>query len=106
MVDTTIMIVCALGMSTSLIDSKMKKAAEGMGIDAETFAVSASEPDNNLATKNIDILMLGSQVKYMEKVFAGKLADSPTNLAVINMQDYGMMKGEKVFNEALTIIGQ
>ena len=106
MVDTTIMSVCTSGMSTSLLDSKMKKAAEDKGIDVEIFAASASDADNNLASKDIDVLMLGSQVKYMEKEFATKLADSPTKLAVINMQDYGMMKGEKVLNEVLTMLGQ
>lgn len=106
MVDTTIMLVCTSGMSTSLLDSKMKKAAEDKGIDVEILAASASDADNNLADKNIDVLMLGPQVKYMEKEFAGKLADSPTNLAVINMQEYGKMKGEKVLNEVLTMLGQ
>ncbi|MDV4148985.1 MULTISPECIES: PTS sugar transporter subunit IIB [Lactobacillales] len=101
MVDTTIMLVCTSGMSTSLLDSKMKKVAEDKGIDVEIFAASASDAD-----KNIDVLMLDPQVKYMEKEFAGKLADSLTNLAVINMQDYGKMKGEKVLNEVLTMLGQ
>lgn len=108
MVDTTIMLVCTSGMSTSLLDSKMKKVAEDKGIDVEIFAASASasDADNNLADKNTDVLMLDPQVKYMEKEFAGKLADSLTNLAVINMQDYGKMKGEKVLNEVLTMLGQ
>lgn len=106
MVDKTIMLVCASGMNTSLLDSKMKKAAEDKGTDAEIFAASATDAGNNLADKNIDVLMLGPQVKYMEKEFAGKLADSPTNLAVINMQEYGKMKGEKFLNEALIMIGQ
>ncbi|MFW3363708.1 PTS sugar transporter subunit IIB [Aerococcus urinaeequi] len=106
MVDKTTMLVCASGMNTSLLDSKMKKAAEDKGTDAEIFAASASDADNNLADKNIDVLMLDPQANYMEKEFAGKLADSPTNLAVINMQDYGKMKGEKVLNEALTMLGQ
>lgn len=101
MVNTTIMLVCTSGMSTSLLDSKMKKVAEDKGIDVEIFAASASDAD-----KNIDVLMLDPQVKYMEKEFAGKLADSLTNLAVINMQDYGKMKGEKVLNEVLTMLGQ
>ena len=106
MVDTTIMLVCTSGMSTSLLDSKIKKAAEDKRIDVEIFAASATDAGNNLADKNIDVLMLGPQVKYMDKEFAGKLADSPTNLAVINMQDYGKMKGEKVLNEVLTMLGQ
>ena len=106
MVDKTTMLVCASGMNTSLLDSKMKKVAEDKGIDVEIFAASASDADNNLADKNIDVLMLDQQVKYMEKEFAGKLADSLTNLVVINMQDYGKMKGEKVLNEVLTMLGQ
>lgn len=39
MADKTIMLVCASGMSTSLLVSKMKKAAEEKGVDAEIFAV-------------------------------------------------------------------
>lgn len=105
MADKTIMLVCVSGMSTSLLVSKMRKAAEEKGLDAEIFAISASDADSNLANKKIDVLMLGPQVKYMEKEFAGKLADSDTKLAVINMQDYGMMKGEKVLDEALELIG-
>ena len=101
MADKTIMLVCASGMSTSLLVSKMKKAAEEKGVDAEIFAVSASDADANLASKNIDILLLGPQVKYMHKQFEHKLAGSSTKLDVINMQDYGMMKGEKVLTEAL-----
>ncbi len=104
MADTTIMLVCASGMSTSLLVSKMRKAAEEKGMEAEIFAVSASDADNNLANKSVDVLLLGPQVKYMEKEFQAKVAGSNTKLAVINMQDYGMMKGEKVLTEALEML--
>lgn len=104
MAETTIMLVCASGMSTSLLVSKMRKSAEEKGVDAEIFAVSASDADANLASKKIDILLLGPQVKYMHKQFEEKLAGSETKLDVINMQDYGMMKGEKVLTEALAML--
>ena len=45
MADKTIMLVCSAGMSTSLLVTKMEKAAEARGLDAEIFAVSASEAD-------------------------------------------------------------
>jgi len=104
MADKTIMLVCASGMSTSLLVSKMRKAAEEKGVDAEIFAVSASDVDANLAAKDVDILLLGPQVKYMLKEFQAKLADTNVKVDVINMQDYGMMKGEKVLTEALAAI--
>jgi PTS system cellobiose-specific IIB component len=66
MAKKTIMLVCSAGMSTSLLVTKMQKAAEEKGIDAEIFAVSASDADNNLESKNVDVLLLGPQVRFMK----------------------------------------
>ena len=55
--------------------------------------------------KKIDVLMLGPQVKYMKKQFEDKVAGTDTKMDVINMQDYGMMNGEKVLKTALTLMG-
>ena len=51
MAEKTIMLVCAAGMSTSLLVSKMQKAAEAEGVDAEIFATAASDADNKLSEK-------------------------------------------------------
>ena len=48
MAKETIMLCCAAGMSTSLLVTKMREAAEKQGKDAEIFAVSASEADHEL----------------------------------------------------------
>ncbi len=58
MAKETIMLVCSAGMSTSLLVTKMEKAAEAKGIDADIFAVSASEADNILEEKNVDVFCL------------------------------------------------
>ena len=63
---TTIMLVCAAGMSTSLMVERMKKAAEAKGMEADIFAVSAGEADNYLESKKVDILLLGPQVRFMK----------------------------------------
>ncbi|GEL15610.1 PTS sugar transporter subunit IIB [Pediococcus cellicola] len=102
MAEKTIMLVCAAGMSTSLLVSKMQKAAAAEGVDAEIFATAASDANNKLEEKHPDILMLGPQVRYMENNFKSKL-DIPVE--VINMQDYGMMNGEKVLKEAFKTLG-
>lgn len=101
MAEKTIMLVCAAGMSTSLLVSKMQKSAEAKGVDAEIFATASSDANNKIAEKHPDILMLGPQVRYMLKNFQDSV-DIPVE--VINMQDYGMMNGEKVLNEALASI--
>lgn len=103
MADKTIMLVCAAGMSTSMLVSKMQKSATEKGIDADIFAVSANEADTNLASKEVDVLLLGPQVRFMKAQFEKKVADKGIPVDVINMQDYGMMNGEKVLNTALEL---
>lgn len=99
------MLVCSAGMSTSLLVTKMQKAADAQGLDTDIFAVSASEADNNLESKSVDVLLLGPQVRFMKNDFEKRLEPKGIPLEVINMADYGMMNGEKVLEQALGLIG-
>jgi PTS system cellobiose-specific IIB component len=100
-----IMLVCSAGMSTSLLVTKMEKAAEAQGIESDIFAVSASEADEKLddTAKPVDVLLLGPQVRFMKSQFEQKLAGKNVPLAVIDMKDYGMMNGESVLKTALEL---
>lgn len=102
-----IMLVCSAGMSTSLLVTKMEKAAIAQNIEAEIFALSASEADGRLEDSNdpVDVLLLGPQVRFMEAQFKEKVAGKNIPVAVINMSDYGMMNGENVLKEALKLMG-
>lgn len=106
MADKTIMLVCSAGMSTSLLVSKMKKSALAKGIDAEIFANSANEADATLAKKEVDILLLGPQVRFMKSHFEKKVEGKNIPVDVINMQDYGMVNGEKVLQDALDLLDE
>ncbi len=106
MAKKTIMLVCSAGMSTSLLVTKMQKAAEEKGIDADIFAVSASDADNHLENKDVNVLLLGPQVRFMKGDFEKRLAPKGIPLDIINMADYGMMNGDKVLQQALTLIGE
>src|SRR5690625_6696977 len=102
MAEKTIMLVCAAGMSTSLLVSKMQKAAEAKGLDADIFANSANEADGSLESKDVDVLLLGPQVRFMKSQFEKKVEDKGIPVDVINMQDYGMVNGEKVLDRKST----
>ncbi|WP_057769607.1 PTS sugar transporter subunit IIB [Lactobacillus selangorensis] len=102
MAKKTIMLVCAAGMSTSLLVSKMQKAAEADGVDADIFATAASEADAEFAQKDVDVLLLGPQVRFMESQFKKK-ADGKFPVEVIDMRAYGTMDGEKVLQQALKL---
>ncbi|CAM4326470.1 MULTISPECIES: PTS sugar transporter subunit IIB [Listeria] len=100
----TIMLVCSAGMSTSLLVTKMEKAAEERNLEATIFAVSEAEAPDNI--NKIDVLLLGPQVRFLESKFKKKLEPLGKPVAVINSIDYGMMNGEKVLNQALSLLGE
>ncbi|GMS53873.1 PTS sugar transporter subunit IIB [Enterococcus raffinosus] len=102
----TIMLVCSAGMSTSLLVTKMEAAAKDENFDADIFAVSATEANGVLAEKNVDVLLLGPQVRFMLKQFEEKVASKNIPVAVIDMADYGMMNGQKVLQEAKQLMNQ
>lgn len=94
-----ITLVCAAGMSTSLLVSKMKAAAKKMNIDVEIRATAESNfPEFE---KDTDIVLLGPQVGYTLKRMKETYEPKGIKVAVINSLDYGVMNGAKVLKEAL-----
>lgn len=96
-----ILLICSAGMSTSLLVTKMNKAAEEQGLELEIMAHGASEAKKNLT--NADIILLGPQVRFMKDEIT-KLATVPVQ--VIDMMAYGRMDGARVLNDALREVGQ
>lgn len=99
------MLVCAAGMSTSLLVSAMQKAAVAAGKDYEIFATASADADNKIAEKHPDVLMLGPQIRYLEGEMKKKADAAGIPMEIINMQDYGMMKGDNVLKEADRLMG-
>ena len=94
-----ITLVCAGGMSTSLLVTKMNLAAAAEGIDVKIRAV--AESDFGEYANDTDILLLGPQVGYTLSNMKAQYESKGIKIAVINSMDYGMMNGEKVLQEAL-----
>ena len=105
MATKTIMLACAAGMSTSLLVANMQKAAESQGKDYEIFATSTADVDAKLNDKHPDVVLLGPQVAYMKEEVKGQTDKAGIPLDVINMMDYGMMKGDNVLKAAETLMG-
>ena len=96
-----IMLVCAAGMSTSLVVNKMQEEAEKQNIEAKIWAVGESEVRNHY--ENADIILLGPQVRFLEKKIK-EIVDGSLEIVVMNMQDYGMVNGAKIFNDTLALM--
>lgn len=101
-----IMLVCAAGMSTSLLVTKMELAAKEIGDEIEIFALPLTEGEKIIST--VDCILLGPQVRYakgdVEKLVKETGKDIPFD--VIEMKDYGMMNGKAVYGFAKKLMGE
>lgn len=97
-----ILLVCDLGMSTSLVVKRMQEAAAKRELDVEIAAKGIQEFKSAIA--RYDCALLGPQIAY--KLAECKKLAEPLNKRVetINMMDYGMVNGEKILDHALSLI--
>lgn len=100
----TIMLVCSAGMSTSLLVKKMQEAALKENEEYKIFAVGACQVDIEVKNNDIDLIMVGPQLRFKAKEFKNKF-EPEIKVSVIDTVDYGMMDGQKVFSKAKEIIG-
>lgn len=97
-----ITLVCAAGMSTSMLMAKMQQSAKQQGIEAKIIAM--SEAKFETYEEATDVLLIGPQISYMEDEIRGKYEPKGMKVAVIDMIDYGSMNGEKVLKDALNLL--
>lgn len=96
-----IVLVCAMGMSTSMMTRKMKQSAAASGLEVSVKAMPKTEFE--ASGEPVDVLLLGPQISYMLEEMKDKYAPRGVKVAVIDMMDYGMMNGEKVLKDALAL---
>ncbi|MGO4742495.1 PTS sugar transporter subunit IIB [Serratia quinivorans] len=97
-----IMLCCSAGMSTSLLVKKMVEEAEKRGLEAEIKAFGVAEFEQVVG--DYQVVLLGPQVKYMQKDLQKMASAYGIKVEPINMMDYGMQKGAAVLDFALSLI--
>ncbi|KAB2825215.1 PTS sugar transporter subunit IIB [Aliivibrio finisterrensis] len=98
-----ILLLCAAGMSTSMVVKKMRESAAQQELDIHIEAHGVETIQDYLA--EYDLFLLGPQIRF-KKDELQKLADEVNKkVEVIDMMDYGMMKGDKILKDALVLLG-
>lgn len=97
-----ILLVCAAGMSTSLLVNKMKSAAKEKGIEIDIDALPVSECSSVIDT--VDIVLLGPQVRF-QKPQVDALVKGRVPVEVIDMRLYGTMNGKVILEGVLKTLG-
>ncbi|WP_373893689.1 PTS sugar transporter subunit IIB [Virgibacillus sp. CBA3643] len=97
-----ITLLCALGMSTSLLVEKMKKVAKNRDINVEIEAHPVDDIDKQL--KTADVILLGPQIRYKKNELFKKADAANIPIEIIDMRAYGTTDGEKVLDQALELM--
>lgn len=98
-----ILLVCAAGLSTSLLVNKMKEVAKNEGIDVNIQALPVAQCAN--ALEKADIVLLGPQVRF-QKPQIEEMAKGRIPVEVIDMKLYGTMNGKAILEATMEKIGK
>ncbi|MFD2830412.1 PTS sugar transporter subunit IIB [Corticicoccus populi] len=90
-------LVCSAGMSTSMLVRKIKEEAEKEAITMDISAVGAGQLNDHV--ENLDVVLIGPQVRYLEGKIKEALSPKGIKVAVIDQMAYGMMDGKKVLEQ-------
>ena len=95
-----VLLICAAGMSTSLLVNNMKKFAEPDDV-VEAYPVAQLEG----IIDQYDVILVGPQIRYKLKDIQ-KIADAHKKpVDVIDMVVYGQMKGKEAMDMARKLLG-
>ncbi len=97
-----VVMVCAMGMSSSLLEAATIKAAKEAGADFEMRSISAQEMGvYDFDAHPVDIVLVAPQVMFKRRSI--KQAAEPRGIIVQDIEPttYGMVDGEKLFQQIL-----
>jgi len=100
-----VLMVCAMGMSSSLLEAKTKEAAEKAGIPFELKAVAVSDIvlwDPTMTW--YDLVLVAPQVFYKRKAIEQTAQPHGILVRAIEPTIFGMVDGEALFKQIMDTI--
>ena len=97
-----ILLICANGLSTSILMNKMQKWGKEKNIELEVRAVPMSEYLN--VYKNFDCILIGPQISYQYNEIKANAIDVPVEK--ISQMDYGMSNVENIMKQVKACLGK
>ena len=97
-----ILLVCAAGMSTSMLVKRMIDHANAISLEVNISALAIAEAKGKIKNNEVDVVLLGPQVRFQKEIEA--VAQGKMPVAVIEMKDYGTMNGQAVLEFAMKLL--
>jgi PTS system cellobiose-specific IIB component len=100
MASYNVLLVCAAGMSSSLLENKAREAAEAAGHSLTIHAVSVGEIALfNYANTPVELILIAPQVRYKKKSVSEMAAPHGIVVQDIAPVTFGMVDGKKLFDQ-------
>ena len=100
-----VLMVCAMGMSSSLIETKTAVAAAKAGVPFELKAIETAEISRwNFAENPMDVVLVAPQVRFKKKSIEESAGPHGSIVLNIDTIAYGMVDGEKIFEQVVEAI--
>ena len=90
-----ILLVCNEGMSTGIMELKLKEEIKKDGRTDEVEAVPMAFLPQNV--DNAGVILLGPQIRFAYEEVKAMAGDTP--VMVIEAQDFGMMRADKIWKK-------
>ena len=103
-----ILLICALGMSSSMLVDSMEKAAKDMGITLDMKAIpTALFLEERSRIEEYDIVLLAPQVRHFRGAVEEALKGHPKiPLQLIDHTIFALSQGEKLMGKVLEALGR
>ncbi|MEG6567193.1 PTS sugar transporter subunit IIB [Thermoanaerobacterium saccharolyticum] len=96
-----IILFCSSGSSTSMLIGRIEEAAKARGIEVAVDAYPEAQMEKYV--EEADVVLLGPQVKFILPKAKKICSEKGVPVDIINPVVYGMMDGEKVLDQALSL---
>jgi len=99
-----VLLVCAAGMSSSLLEASTIEAAKKRGHEMEIRAIPVPEMTLQDKAHPVDIILVAPQVSYKRRAIA-QMA-KPLGIVVLGIEPvtYGMVDGERLFEQIVRAV--
>jgi len=97
-----VVLVCAAGMSSSLLEEKIRQAAADSGRQMELKAVDATTMSLwDYEKDTMDVILVAPQVRFKKRGIIKQAEPYGVIVQDIDTIAYGMVDGEKIFEQVL-----
>ncbi len=79
----------------------MKETADSRNLEVDIRAIAETQLKNEM--EDLQVVLIGPQVRYLEKKIKAQLEPKGVAVDVIDQMAYGMIQGDKVLDQALSL---